>query len=222
MCGRFELHSPISRIMVVFNVKMADLELLPRYNIAPTQDVPVVMNEGGENRLAMAHWGLIPRWAKDPAIGNRMINARAESLNERPAFKGLLAGHRCIVVADGFYEWRREGKRRIPMYVTLRERRPFGFAGLYSYWRDPGGQEVLSCTIVTTASNELVGRAHDRMPVILAQKDEAAWLDPETKSPEAVLKLLGPCPAGEMEMYEVTAQVNKPANDSPENIKRVG
>jgi putative SOS response-associated peptidase YedK len=221
MCGRYELHSDITKVMEAFNVEMTDMEITPRYNIAPTQTVPIVVNRGNGNRLELARWGLIPRWAKNPGIGSRMINARAETLQEKRAFKGLLRSNRCVAVADGFYEWKKEGGRKVPMYVRLKDRRPFGFAALCSTWKNPEDVEMMTFTIVTTAANDLLGEIHDRMPAILSKMDEEKWLDPETASPEVLGGLLMPYPGDEMETYEVAPLVNKPANDSPENIRSV-
>lgn len=196
-------------------------EFPPRFNIAPTQTVPIVINRDEENHLRLARWGLIPRWASDPKIGYSMVNARAETLHDKRSFKDLLKSSRCVVVADGFYEWRKEGARKVPMYITLRDRHPFGLAGLYSSWRDPEGKRVMTCTIATTTANDLLSEVHDRMPVILEKSDEDEWLRPEAMSPRELMGILKAYPDDEMEMYEVDAMVNKPSCDSPENIKRV-
>ena len=138
MCGRFELHSPIDRIINTFHVKKPSIDYRPRYNIAPTQNILIVTSDGHDNHLITAKWGLIPHWAKDSKVASHMINARAETLSEKPSFKGLLKSHRCIVIADGFYEWKHEGKIKRPMYITLKDRHPFGFAGLYSHMEGSG------------------------------------------------------------------------------------
>src|SRR6476469_6098272 len=170
MCGRITATFEFSDIRVRWNLDH-DLSLYtPRFNIAPEQlspTIPVIVRHKGGNECRLMHWGLIPSWAKDPTIGNRMINARAESLTEKPAFKHLVGSRRCIVPADGFYEWRKEGKRKVPMWVYLKSREPFGLAGLWDVWRKPDGKRVESFTIITTEPNELVRRIHNRMPVIL-------------------------------------------------------
>ena len=146
-------------------------ELRPRYNIAPRQDVLCVIRNR-ENHLEPLRWGLIPFWAKDPAIGNRLINARAETVAKKPSFRNAFAKHRCVIVVDGFYEWKRDGKRKVLFYIFLKSRKPFSFAGLYEHWNDLDGNEIRSCTIITTDSNELVSPLHNRMPVILPEDDE--------------------------------------------------
>ena len=176
MCGRFTLVTPFVAVTERFHAS-APRDLRPRYNIAPGQDVLCVIRDG-ENRIEPLRWGLIPSWAKDPAIGNRLINARAETVAEKPSFRSAFAKHRCLVVADGFYEWRKAGKGKVPVYISLKSKRPFGFAGLYEHWKAPDGKEIRTCTIITTDSNDLVRPIHDRMPVILPEDAEDRWLDP--------------------------------------------
>jgi putative SOS response-associated peptidase YedK len=196
----------------------APQDFRPRYNIAPGQDVLCVIRDG-ENRIEHLRWGLIPFWAKDPAIGNRLINARAETVAEKPSFRSAFAKRRCLVVADGFYEWRPEGKRKVPVYVFLKSKKPFGFAGLYENWKDPGGREIRTCTIITTEANDLVRPIHDRMPVILPEGVEDRWLDPSEGSRERLQAILTPpYPAGEMAAFEVTSIVNSAAHDAPDCI----
>lgn len=190
----------------------------PRFNIAPTQAV-VVVGDDGERYMRMMVWGLIPSWAKDRSIGNRMINARVETLAEKPAFRAALKRRRCIIPADGFYEWQKLGKVKQPVRIVLKSRKPFGFAGLLEHWTSPEGEEVLSCTIITTAANELLKAVHDRMPVILTRDAEAAWLDPKTEDPVKLLPLLKQYPAEEMEFYPVSRDVNSPGVDKPGNIE---
>jgi putative SOS response-associated peptidase YedK len=195
----------------------APQDFRPRYNIAPGQDVLCVIRDG-ENRIEHLRWGLIPFWAKDPAIGNRLINARAETVAEKPSFRSAFAKRRCLVVADGFYEWRPEGKRKVPVYVFLKSKKPFGFAGLYENWKDPGGREIRTCTIITTEANDLVRPIHDRMPVILPEGVEDRWLDPSEGSRERLQAILTPYPAGEMAAFEVTSIVNSAAHDAPDCV----
>ncbi|MDF1526942.1 MAG: SOS response-associated peptidase [bacterium] len=219
MCGRFVQFTLFPLLEKEFSLKFgADIPLRPSYNIAPTQDVPVVVNDGG-NRLITCRWGLIPPWAKDPSIGNRMINARAETLTEKPSFKGSLKKHRCLIVADGFYEWEKTASGKTPIYITMKDGRPLGFAGLYSDWRPPEGEAIRTCTIVTTEPNELLEPIHNRMPVIIKPDDRDRWLDPAEQDPEKLTPLLIPYPAKELEAWEVSRAVNSPGNDGPANIK---
>ena len=214
MCGRFTQASPAEVIGELFELPAVPT-LAPRYNIAPTQDVAVVRADGGGRQLAMLHWGLIPSWSKDRAIGARMINARAETLADKPAFRSALRNRRCLIVADGFYEWQKTGTRKQPYHIRMNDGRPFAFAGLWERWAPAGEQPVESCTIVTTAPNELLAGVHDRMPVILAHHDYPLWLDPAGREAERVLPLLRAYPAEEMVAYPVSLRVNDPANDEP-------
>jgi putative SOS response-associated peptidase YedK len=221
MCGRFVQYTLFPLLEKEFSLKFgSDVELRQSYNIAPTQDVPVVVNDKG-NRLETSRWGLIPSWSKDASIGNRMINARAETLAEKPSFKGPLKKHRCLVVADGFYEWKKTASGKVPVYITMKDGRPFGFAGLYSDWRPPEGEIIRTCTIVTTEPNDLLEPIHSRMPVIIKPDDRDRWLDPEEQDPTRLIPLLTPYPSGELAAWEVSKTVNSPGNDSPENIKAV-
>jgi putative SOS response-associated peptidase YedK len=219
MCGRFVQYSLFPILQKEFGLKFdADFPLRPSYNIAPTQNVPVVVNEGG-NRLITCRWGLIPTWSKDMAIGSRMINARAETLAEKPSFKSPFKKHRCLVVADGFYEWKKTSTGKVPTYIHMADGSPMGFAGLYSDWTSPEGEPVRTCTIVTTEPNELLAPIHNRMPVIIQTAHREQWLDPDQHDPEALSALLAPYPAGEMEAWEVARAVNSPSNNSPENLR---
>ena len=171
---------------------------------------------------ALQRWGLIPSWAKDPKIGNKLINARAETLFEKPSFRTAAAERRCLIPADGFYEWRRSERGKEPMYVRLRSKEPFGFAGLWESWLSPAGQVVRSCAIVTTEPNELLKTIHNRMPVIVPRELEALWLDPGVKSERELSEVLRPYPEEELEAYAVAPLVNSPANDRPECVEAVG
>jgi putative SOS response-associated peptidase YedK len=214
MCGRFTQASDGEVIARVFELG-ATPQLNPRYNIAPTQDVPVVRAAGGVRGVSMLHWGLIPSWAKDRGIGARLINARAETLAEKPAFRSAFRVRRCLVVADGFYEWQKLGTRKQPHFIGFRDGRPFGFAGLWERWRGDGGGDVESCTIITTEANELLASIHDRMPVILDPADHELWLDPGVTDANRVTSLLRPSDPSGMEAYPVSLLVNNPANDVP-------
>ncbi len=216
MCGRFTLVSPFAVVTERFGAA-APAGLRPRYNIAPGQDILCVVADGAR-RIEPMRWGLIPFWAKDPSIGNRLINARAETLAVKPSFRGAFAKRRCLIAADGFYEWRRAGRRKVPVYLFLRSRKPFGFAGLYEVWKAPDGREIRTCTIVTTGANDLVRPIHDRMPVIVPAALEDRWLDCAERDRGLLESVLTPYPAGEMDAYEVTPSVNNAAHDGPDCI----
>ena len=220
MCGRFSLTANLTTVAQRFGVRTPTAESAawsPRYNIAPTKTV-VVVGDDGARYLTEMRWGLVPSWAKDPAIGNRMINARAETVATKPAFRVALRKRRCLVVADGFYEWEKRDRTKQPFYIVLKSREPFGFAGLWETWTSPDGEEIRTCTIITTEANELLKEIHDRMPVILVRETEVIWLDPTIQDPARLLPLLRPYPAEEMEAYPVSTRVNNPSHDSQECI----
>lgn len=221
MCGRFTLHASLKQVEQTFNVQAVETALQPSYNIAPTQAVLTVVERDGVRALEAMRWGLIPFWAKDKSIGARMINARAEGVADSAAFKRPLKNQRCLIVADGFYEWRKVGAKKIPMFIRLKSKRPFGFAGLYDTWKSPDGEPITSCTIITTAANGLVKPLHDRMPVIVPKKLHQLWLDPEHQDLDELTSLLAPYPSEQMEAYEVSPLVNSPKNNSPECIKPI-
>jgi putative SOS response-associated peptidase YedK len=218
MCGRFTLTVSPEKLQEKFGLKEPPpTELAPRFNIAPSQAVAIVPNQE-ERALEIVQWGLIPSWAKDPKIGNRMINARAETLAEKPAFRAALKRRRCLVVADGFYEWKKDGTRKVPMYIQLKDEEPFGFAGLWEVWHDPEGSEVKTCTIITTSANALVAGIHDRMPVILPPEAYDRWLDPREVPADATVPLLKPFDASRMKAVPVSTRVNNPAFEGPECV----
>jgi len=217
MCGRFTQATPGETIAQLFDLSGAPA-LRPRYNIAPTQPVAVVRSGAGGRELVELHWGLIPSWAKERAMGARMINARAETLAEKPAFRAAFRARRCLIVADGFYEWQKLGARKQPWFIRMRDRAPFGFAGLWERWSGEG-EPVESCTIVTTTPNEVLEPLHDRMPAIVEPDDFAAWLDPGERDTERLAGLLRPYPAERMEAYRVGLVVNNPANDDSRCIE---
>jgi len=198
-------------------------DLPPRYNIAPSQPVAVIPNTG-DNVLSMYKWGLIPSWSKDPAIGDRMINARAETLSEKPSFRNAFRRRRCLILADGFYEWKQIPgmKTKQPVYLRLNPYRPFAFAGLWEIWNAPDGSEVRSCTIITTQPNSLIEPIHNRMPVILPPEVYSQWLAPEDRQPAQLNQLLVPYPSSEMVAFPVSRLVNSPQTDTAELIKPVG
>jgi putative SOS response-associated peptidase YedK len=221
MCGRFALKTPPRSIQEHFSLP-GTVELSPRYNIAPSQAIAVVRHLPGKRfrQLDMLRWGLIPHWAKDIKIGYKMINARAETLAQKPSFRAAFQKRRCLVIADGFYEWAHSGKTKQPLYVHLKNGAVFGFAGLWESWHSPGGSMVESCTIITTSANELIREIHDRMPVILRSEQYETWLQDST--PEHFLQqLLMPYPAEAMEAYRVSPEVNSPTNDTPACIKPI-
>lgn len=214
MCGRFTLTADREQLEERFSFQATSLAVTPHYNIAPSQPVLAVIG-AEERRGGFLRWGLIPSWAKDPSIGDRMINARAETAAEKPSFRRALQKRRCLVLADGFYEWKKEGKSKTPMYIRLQSHQPFGFAGLWETWQSPDGAKIHSCTILTTEPNALMAPIHHRMPVILSREGEAVWLDRAVETPEQLLPLLAPYPAEAMEAYAVSTAVNSPRNDTP-------
>ena len=221
MCGRYAIvlvgDGTLQRR---FSLEELVDEPQPRYNVAPTQTLPVV-TRNSPNRVEMMRWGLIPSWAKDASIGSRMINARAETVAEKPAFRRPLRAQRCLVPATGFYEWKRDGDRKAPYFIHLPDEPLFAFAGLYDTWRDPDGQTVKTYTILTTEPNALMAGIHNRMPVILRREDEDEWLDPTNTEAEHLLPLLRPYPSDAMAAYPVSRMVNSPQNDVPALLERV-
>ncbi len=213
MCGRYTLSTPVGVLAEEFGLAGPLPELQPSYNVAPTQEVPAVLAGGGGRRLELLKWGLIPSWANDPGIGARMINARSETVAEKPSFRRAFKDRRCLIPADGFYEWQRTNGGKQPYYFRMKSGRPFAFAGLWESWN--GGEEIHSCTILTTDANDLLGEIHHRMPVILPHEDYELWLDPAVREPEELLPLLAPYPADDMEAYPVSRMVNSPSNDDP-------
>ena len=218
MCGRFTLTADAKKLAESFVDFAPPPENRPRYNIAPSQPVAVVANTG-ENKIDFFTWGLIPSWAKDPKIGNRLINARSETLAEKPSFRTAYRRRRCLILTDGFYEWRKNpDKTKTPMYIQLESQEPFAFAGLWEQWFSPHGDQVLTCTIITTQPNDFMAQIHNRMPVILPPEAYAQWLDPVEQKPDTLQPLLKPYPAEEMTAYPVSRQVNNPRNDVPDCI----
>ncbi|MBI2898289.1 MAG: SOS response-associated peptidase [Deltaproteobacteria bacterium] len=222
MCGRYSITDPRQLVLRFGLAVPAALE--PRYNIAPTQPVPAIVapraaGQPGDGTpvIELLRWGLIPFWAKDQKIGNKLINARADSLASKPAFRDAARKRRCLVLADGFYEWKKEKGRKQPMYVRLKSRDPWAFAGLWDEWRAPSGEKIRSCTIVTTEPNALLTPIHDRMPAILRPEDEPRWLDLSVEAAD-LPALLAPYPAELMEAYPVSSYVNSPANEGPQCI----
>lgn len=219
MCGRYTLTVDPAELMARFHLTGADAVIAPRYNVAPTQDVAVVLDQS-PHVLATARWGLIPSWAKDPNIGARMINARAETLAEKPSFRTLLKKRRCLVLADSFFEWRKNSDgTKTPMRVMLKSGRPFALAGLWDMWKTPQGDWLRTCTIITTEPNDVVARLHNRMPVILPEAHEADWLSHDHDDPGFLRALLQPYPAEAIQVYAVSPRVNNVRFDDPSLIE---
>ncbi|MCE5268026.1 MAG: SOS response-associated peptidase [Planctomycetaceae bacterium] len=227
MCGRFTLRTSASEIAKQFGV-LDVAPSAPRFNIAPTQAVPVVRvapevalaphpPESGEPRreLVGLRWGLVPSWAKDPQVGSRLINARAETAASKPAFRAAMRRRRCLMLADGFYEWRREGQAKQPYFIRLRDDRPFAFAALWEAWEGPDHSLLETCALLTTEANELLRPIHDRMPAILPPESYRPWLNHALDDPRPLVSLLAPYPSSEMDAYPVARTVNDPANESP-------
>lgn len=228
MCGRFTLASTPDTLNQTFFDFGMPMNLSPRYNISPTQDVAVIHNTPTDTvmdpemgQVEFFHWGLIPSWAKDPKIGNRMINARSETLAEKPSFRSAYRRRRCLILADGYYEWKQVpgDTRKQPVYIRLQSQKPFALAGLWETWQPEGMDEPLrSCTIITCPPNDFLEEIHHRMPVILPQDAYAEWLASDEQSADALQPLLIPYSDEEMEAYPVSRFVNRPTNDSPECI----
>jgi putative SOS response-associated peptidase YedK len=201
MCGRFVLIADLSNIAECFDIGDSLPDCNTGWNIAPGQQISAVIRQKGQNIIESFLWGLIPSWAKDPSIGNKLINARAESIHERPSFRDAFKKKRCLIIVDGFYEWKKEGKRKIPLYFYLKSGKPFGLAGLHESWMSPDRKQINTCTIITTQANSLISPIHDRMPVIIPKAQEKIWLDERTDK-SILLPILKPYPAEEM-VYKV-------------------
>ena len=214
MCGRFTIRSSPQKVAEVFG--LSELPLFePRYNVAPTQQVPAVRLQDDRRQLGFLRWGLIPGWADDPKIGSRMINACADTVAEKPSYRQPLAQRRCLIVADGFYEWRSVDGKKQPYFIRLRDERPFGFAGLWERW-SRGEQPIESCTIVTTEANAALAGLHDRMPVILDPRDFDLWLDPAVQEAERLTPLLRPYAGDDLRVSPVSTRVNSPTHEGPQ------
>lgn len=223
MCGRYTLRVNTETLAEKFGVDGALPDLPPSYNIAPGREVAAVVSggEGEERRLEMMRWGLIPSWAEDPGIGYRMINARSETAPSKPSFRQAFKKRRCLIPADGFYEWKKENGGKQPYHFRLGDGEPFVFAGLWETWKNPDGGSIVSCTILTTEANGVVGEVHPRMPVILPSEDHEIWLAPDFEEKEPLADLLRPYPDDAMETFPVSRFVNRPGNDDESCIERV-
>jgi putative SOS response-associated peptidase YedK len=214
MCGRYTLRTPVDSLVERLKIDEYPSSILPSYNIAPTQEVAAVVEEDEERKLELFRWGLIPSWAKDPEIGSRMINARGETVSEKPSFRKAFKARRCLILADGFYEWQKIDNGKQPYHVRMKGESPFAFAGLWEIWNGDG-DEVRTCAIITTEANDLMSEIHHRMPVILHPEDYEMWLDPSFEEKEPLSALLKPYPDEAMEAYPVSRRVNSPTNDEP-------
>ena len=215
MCGRYSLTASLDELARRFDFDSNRDDFEPRYNIAPTQQVLAVVG-GNARRAGFIRWGLMPQWAKSDSASPPIINARAETVAEKPTFRDSLRRRRCLILADGFYEWQKMGDAKRPMRVALRSGEPFAFAGLWSMSSDPEGNRISSCAIITTAANDLLRPIHHRMPVILSEEVEDLWLDTALDDPQTLTQLLEPYPDDALEAYEVSALVNSASNDRPE------
>ncbi len=220
MCGRFTLTVDPAELKEHYQNVAFPEQFAPRYNISPSQAVLAIPNDG-RNAADFFVWGLIPSWAKDPSIGNRMINARGETLAEKPAYRGAYKYKRCLIPADGFYEWKSQPgtKTKTPYFIHLKSGMPFAFAGLWDEWHAADASPIRTCTIITTSPNPLMAPIHDRMPVILRPEDYSAWLDPAPQTAASLQHLIAAYPADQMEAYPVSALVNSPSNDRAELLQ---
>jgi putative SOS response-associated peptidase YedK len=214
MCGRFTLAVPAEQVATQFQLSQVP-ELAPRYNIAPTQEVAAIRDAGAGRELVLLRWGLVPSWAKDPSVGSKLINARSETAAEKPSFRSALRQRRCLIPADGFYEWQAQADGKQPFHIRLADGAPFAMAGLWEQWKTPAGAWLQTCTILTTAANELMSPLHDRMPVMLSPEQYALWLDPGLHDAGPLQELLAPYPAEQMVAYPVSRAVNKAGNEGP-------
>jgi putative SOS response-associated peptidase YedK len=220
MCGRFSIYSLVQRLGDYFAIDEMVGDVLHRYNVTPSHKVPVIINNAGKRRLGSLRWGLIPHWAKDESVGYKMINARSETLHEKPSFREAFKKRRCTVLADSFFEWKTEGKEKRPYLIRLKEDKPMAFAGIWESWNSPENEKINTVSIVTTEANSLMKDVHHRMPVILGEKSLARWLEGPYDE-EELLRLLEPFDEDKMQIYEVSPEVNKVANDSEELLKPV-
>lgn len=221
MCGRYTLARSQQELSERFGIKQLFIDFSPRYNIAPTQKVPVILDIDGIRSMDAYRWGLIPSWLKDIKTAKPLINARAETLAEKPSFKTALAKRRCLVPADGFYEWKTEGKVKLPMFIHRKDNNIIAFAGIWDEWSNEAGEKLRSFSIITTEANDAISKVHDRMPVILPSGAENAWLDPAMKIAD-LIPMLVPCPSELIAMHEVSGKVNSAKSESADMIDAVG
>lgn len=221
MCGRFVTVIPYEELRQIFDLIESTTRVEPRFNIAPSQQVAVVRSTGEHNILDSMRWGLIPSWAKDASIASHTINARCETVAEKPSFRHAIKYNRCIIPISGFFEWTHSGGKKTPHYIYLSDGSPMGLAGIWEHWRSPEGEELETFSILTTSANSLIQPLHDRMPVILQPSDYDLWLSKNAHNPHNLVHLYQPFPAGKMALHEVSNQVNNPRFDSPACIAKV-
>jgi putative SOS response-associated peptidase YedK len=222
MCGRFTITVSIEELMLRYHIDQnTNRYHTPRYNVAPMQKVLVVINDGEKNRIGQLRWGLVPSWASDDKIGSKMINARSETLLEKASFKNLIHRKRCIIPADGFFEWKKQNGKKQPMRIVLKDRSIFSMAGLYDTWQSDDGKKISTCTVITTQPNHLMQDIHDRMPVILKGEDEQTWLNRNNENAQELIPLLQPFPAEMMYAYPVSPIVGNVRNDTVECIEEL-
>ncbi|MBB6448540.1 putative SOS response-associated peptidase YedK [Geomicrobium halophilum] len=218
MCGRFTLYDQIENIQKRFGIEVSTIDdLESSFNIAPSQSILAVVSDGEQNRLGRLRWGLIPPWAKDINVGYKMINARSETIAEKNSFKYAFQRRRCLIPANGFYEWKTIDRKKQPYHIQMQNEELFSFAGLWEKWND-GAEAIFSCTIITTSANDLMSDIHDRMPVILTPENESAWLDPRKNDLQELEKQLRPYDSRQMKAYPVSTDVNRPKNNHKELI----
>ena len=222
VCGRFSLFADLTDLEERFDFAAVGLAYTPNYNIAPTQNILALFNDRGSRQAGYMHWGLIPPWSKDTAFASRMINARAETLAEKPSFRTAFQRRRCLILADGFYEWQRRDTGKRPMRIELATKEAFAFAGIWETWKNPEGNRIRSCAIITAPAHASIKPIHDRMPVILNRERERLWMSPEPGNPEHLRNMLLSGQVAPLETYEVAPLVNVPLNNGSELLKRSG
>lgn len=218
MCGRFTLRTKLNILLQQFAAE-SQFDIVPRYNIAPTQDIPVIRQMEQGRQLDSLRWGLVPPWADSPGKGAPLINAQAETVATKPTFRSIIKNSRCLVPADGFFEWEKVGTKRQPHYFGVKGFKPFAFAGLWQTWKKGDGEPLESCVILTTRANDLLAKLHDRMPVILSPNDYEVWLDPDKQDPSELEYLYEPYPANDMESFLVDPKVNNARNEGEDLIR---
>jgi putative SOS response-associated peptidase YedK len=222
MCGRYTITVTMEELMIrYFTNDSTIIHYAPKYNAAPMQQIPAIIHTGSSHKLGELRWGLVPSWSKDDKIGSKMINARAESLLDKPSFKRLISTRRCIIPSDGFYEWKPQGSTKQPMRIVMRDGGIFSMAGLYDIWMDPEGNKLSTCTIITTTPNKLMAEIHNRMPVILKPEDEEEWLRRDNQDVPSLMKLLKPYDEKQMNAYPVSSDVGNVRNVSEELINAI-
>jgi putative SOS response-associated peptidase YedK len=220
MCGRYTVTSAPEAVRALFRYQEQP-NFPPRYNVAPSQPIPIVRLVDGKRHFALVRWGLLPSWVKDPKTFTLLINARGESAAEKPAFRAAMKRRRCLIPADGFYEWQKAGERKRPFYVRAKKGGPMAFAGLWETWTDPNGEELETATIVTTAANKTLAPIHDRMPVIVPPDGFDLWLDTANVDAKTAAALIAPAPENLLEAFEISTAVNRVANDNPKLLEPV-